>query len=105
MLMDVTARDTINVIKQKYELQLAYQESVLGPEHDQTWLGMWFLYGTGEVGRATARTKAGAKEESARIAVLWLVRWLGVSCEYYLCTKERTSNRGLTILYINRMPY
>jgi hypothetical protein len=103
--MDVTARNTINVIKQKYELQLAYQESVLGPEHAQTWLGVWFLYGTGEIGRATARTKAGAKEESARIAVLWLVRWLAVSCEYYLCTKERTSSRCLTILYFNRMSY
>lgn len=73
MYTNTNAREEINVIKQKYELRLIYRETVIGPPHAQVWLGVWLLYGTGEIGRATASTKIAAKEDSARLAVVWLI--------------------------------
>lgn len=69
-----TARDDLNVIKQRHNLVICYSETVNGPQHSQVWFGWWSLQGVGDIGRANATSKAGAKEESARMAVEWLVQ-------------------------------
>lgn len=67
------ARDRLNNIKQHYDLQLKYYDYVSGPEHNQVWTGVWILAGTAEIGRAIANSRSRAKEESAHLAVLWLI--------------------------------
>ena len=66
-------RETLNEIKQRHELTLIYQDAVTGPSHSQVWLGSWMLVNTGRViGSTSASSRTGAKEEAARLAVLWL---------------------------------
>jgi hypothetical protein len=69
----MSARDTLNVIKQRHELILTYHVFVEGPDHSQVWHGVWVLDGVGEIARGTAGSKTGAREEAARIAVIWLI--------------------------------
>jgi hypothetical protein len=69
----MSARDALNIIRQRHELILTYHEFGDGPAHLQAWHGVWILEGVGEIGRGTAGSKTGAKEEAARMAVIWLL--------------------------------
>jgi len=69
----MSARGTLNIIKQRYDLDLTYHGSVTGLAHRQVWHGVWILDGVGEIARGTASSKAEAKEESSRLAVIWLI--------------------------------
>lgn len=64
-------RATLNEIKQRYRLNLDYEEEVLGPNQAHVWCGTWKLSGY-IIGEGTAATKAGAKEAAARPAIEWL---------------------------------
>lgn len=69
----MTARDKLNVLKQHHNLHVTYFLSVSGPEHAQIWTGLWRLDAV-EIGQAIATTKVGAREESARMAIQWLLQ-------------------------------
>lgn len=67
-----TARQTLNIIMQRYRLPLQYTDWVTGPRSAQVWIGAWVLQGVGEISEATASTRVAAREAAAAFAVAWL---------------------------------
>lgn len=68
-------RAVLNLIKQKYHLQLEYTDTVHGPSQAHVWCGEWILNGNQTIGTGESSTRAGAKEDSARPAVETLIAY------------------------------
>jgi len=67
-----TAREVLNNIVTRNNLQVSYSVTQYGPDYDARWVGVYTLHGVGPIGTASARTKVESKELAARQAVAWL---------------------------------